>query len=130
MEGRPTVSATLITRPASAAKSDTSAFANCEFLTIPGPDGSRLPARLLKPAGFDPSRRYPVVIYHYGGPGSQVVDNNWSSRGLWHKLLATRGIAVFSVDKQSSTFFGKAGEDRDYRRFGTVHRAGQRAGVG
>jgi len=110
-------------------KLDAAALPRWEFVTLPGPDGSRLPARLLKPAGFDPSRRYPVVIYHYGGPGSQVVDNNWSSRGLWHKLLAARGIAVFSVDNQSSTFFGKAGEDRDYRRFGTVNLAGQLAGV-
>ncbi|HEX2644132.1 MAG TPA: DPP IV N-terminal domain-containing protein, partial [Thermoanaerobaculia bacterium] len=43
-----------------------------ELLTIPGPDGVRLPARILKPAGFDPSRRYPVIVYQYGGPGSQV----------------------------------------------------------
>jgi len=111
------------------AKLDAASLPKWELLTISGPDGSRLPARLLKPVGFDPSRRYPVVIYHYGGPGSQVVDNNWSSRGLWHKLLATQGIAVFSVDNQSSTFFGKAGEDRDYRRFGTVNLAGQLAGV-
>jgi dipeptidyl-peptidase-4 len=115
--------------PMTPSRLDAASLPKWELLTIPGPDGSRLPARLLKPAGFDPSRRYPVVIYHYGGPGSQVVDNNWSSRGLWHKLLAARGIAVFSVDNQSSTFFGKAGEDRDYRRFGTVNLAGQLAGV-
>ncbi len=115
--------------PMAPARLDAASLPQWELLTIPGPDGSRLPARLLKPAGFDPSRRYPVVIYHYGGPGSQVVDNNWSSRGLWHKLLAAQGIAVFSVDNQSSTFFGKAGEDRDYRRFGTVNLAGQLAGV-
>jgi len=108
---------------------DAAALPKWEFLTIPGPDGSRLPARLLKPAGFDPSRHYPVIVYHYGGPGSQVVANAWSPRDLWHKLMAQRGFAVFSVDNQSSLFFGKAGEDRDYRRFGTVNLAGQLAGV-
>jgi len=110
-------------------KLDPAALPQWEFLTIPGPDGSRLPARLLKPAGFDPSRRYPVIIYHYGGPNSQVVDNTWNVRSLWHKLMAEHGFAVFSVDNQSSLFFGKAGEDRDYRRFGTVNLAGQLAGV-
>jgi dipeptidyl-peptidase-4 len=70
-----------------------------------------------------------VIIYHYGGPGSQVVDNAWNVRSLWHKLMAQRGFAVFSVDNQSSTFFGKAGEDKDYRRFGTINLAGQLAGV-
>lgn len=108
---------------------DPAALPQWEFVTIPGPDGSRLPARLLKPAGFDPSKRYPVIVYHYGGPGSQVVDNTWNARNLWHKLMATRGFAVFSVDNQSSAFFGKAGEDRDYRRFGPVNLAGQLAGV-
>ena len=73
-------------------------------------------------------RRYPVIIYHYGGPGSQVVDNDWGGRSVWHKLMAQRGFAVFSVDNQSSIFFGKAGEDRDYRRFGPVNLAGQLAG--
>ncbi len=115
--------------PTTAPKLDAAALPQWEFLTLPGPDGSRLPARLLKPAGFDPSRRYPVIIYHYGGPGSQVVDNQWGGRNLWHKLMALRGFAVFSVDNQSSLFFGKAGEDRDYRRFGTVNLAGQLAGV-
>jgi dipeptidyl-peptidase-4 len=115
--------------PAGAPKLDAAALPRWEFLTIPGPDGSRLPARLLKPAGFDPSKRYPVLIYHYGGPGSQVVDNNWGGRSVWHKLMALRGFAVFSVDNQSSIFFGKSGEDRDYRRFGPVNLAGQLAGV-
>lgn len=102
-----------------------------EFVTVPGPDGLKLPARLLKPAGFDPARRYPVVVYHYGGPASQVVDNRWDTRGrtAWHKLMAERGFAVFSLDNASSLFFGKAGEDRDHRRFGEVNLAAQLAGV-
>src|SRR6185295_19466810 len=80
-------------------------------------------------AGLDPSRRYPVIVYHYGGPGSQIVANAWSPRDAWHKLMAQRGFGVFSVDNQSSLFFGKQGEDRDHRRFGTVNLAGQLAGV-
>jgi dipeptidyl-peptidase-4 len=128
-EVRPAGGGRPIALPSAAAKFDPASFPKWEFLTIPGPDGSRLPARLLKPAGFDPGRRYPVIIYHYGGPGSQMVDNAWNVRSLWHKLMAQRGFAVFTVDNQSSLFFGKQGEDKDYRRFGTVNLAGQLAGV-
>jgi dipeptidyl-peptidase-4 len=128
-EVRPAAGGPPIALPSAAPKFDAASLPKWELLTIPGPDGSRLPAHVLKPAGFDPSRRYPVIIYHYGGPGSQVVDNAWSVRSLWHKLMAQRGFVVFSVDNQSSTFFGKAGEDRDYRRFGSVNLAGQLAGV-
>jgi dipeptidyl-peptidase-4 len=102
-----------------------------ELFTIPGPGGSRLPARILKPAGFDPSRKYPAIMYHYGGPASQVVVNQWDGRrrDLWHKQMAQRGFVVFSVDNLSSIFFGKAGEDRDHRRFGPSNLEAQLAGV-
>ena len=95
--------------PTTAPKLDAAALPRWEFFTIPGPDGSRLPGRLVKPAGFDPARRYPVIIYHYGGPGSQVVDNQWGGRNLWHKLMALRGFAVFSVDNQSLDLLRQGG---------------------
>jgi dipeptidyl-peptidase-4 len=115
--------------PATAPAIDVESLPKWEFLTIPGPEGSRLPARLLKPAGFDPARRYPVITYHYGGPGSQVVENGWNPRAAWSKVMAQRGFVIFMVDNQSSTFFGKAGEDRDYRRMGPGNLAAQLAGV-
>ncbi|HET9212046.1 MAG TPA: DPP IV N-terminal domain-containing protein [Thermoanaerobaculia bacterium] len=115
--------------PSAPPKIDYASLPKWEFLTIPGPDGSRLPARILKPTGFDPSKRYPAIVYHYGGPNSQVVVNSWGARDLWHKLMAQRGFVVFSVDNQSSLFFGKAGEDRDYHNLGPVNLAGQLAGV-
>ncbi len=106
-----------------------------EFLTIPGPDGLRLPAALLRPAGLDgrePGKLHPAIMYHYGGPASQVVVDRWSGRGrgLWHKMMAQRGYAVLMVDNAASTFFGKRGEDRLHRRFGEHNLAAQLAGVG
>jgi dipeptidyl-peptidase-4 len=115
--------------PSTAPRFDPAALPQWEIFTIPGLEGSQLPARLLKPAGFDPTRRYPVIVYHYGGPGSQVVTNAWNVRGLWHQWMASKGYVVFSVDNLSSIFFGKAGEDRDHRRFGEVNLAGQLAAV-
>lgn len=103
-----------------------------EIFTLPGPGGSRLPARMLKPAGLDPAKKVPAVMYHYGGPASQVVENRWSrgrARSLWHKYLATRGYLVLSVDNQASRYFGKKGEDLLHRRFGEVEMQGQLAGV-
>lgn len=101
------------------------------YFTIPGPEGSRLPARMLQPSGFDPTRKYPVIVYHYGGPNSQVIVRRWDTRrrDLWHKRMAQRGYVIFSVDNQASIFFGKAGEDRDHRRMGEVNLAGQLAGI-
>jgi dipeptidyl-peptidase-4 len=70
-------------------------------------------------------------MYHYGGPASQVVVNSWDARrrDLWHKQMAQRGFAVLCVDNLASTFFGKAGEDREHRRFGPTDLEAQLAGV-
>ncbi len=115
--------------PAGAPAFDAARLPRWEFLTIDGPGGVKLPARLLKPAGYDPARRYPAIVYHYGGPGSQEVKNQWSQRGGWHKMMAERGYIVLTVDNRSSLFFGKEGEDRDYRRMSNGNLEAQLAGV-
>ena len=101
------------------------------FLTIDGPDGVQLPAAMLEPAGEPAAGGAPAIMYHYGGPASQVVANRWGSRGrgLWHKMMAQRGYAVLSVDNPGSNYFGKRGEDRLHRRFGEINLAAQLAGV-
>lgn len=102
------------------------------FFTLDGPEGSKLPAQMMVPKDVQQGQRYPVLMYHYGGPASQVVAKRWRDddlRGLWHKYLASQGYVLLSVDNQASSFFGKAGEDRLHRRFGEVELAGQLAGV-
>lgn len=110
---------------------DPAALPEWEYFFLPGPNGVRLPARMLKPAGFDPGRRYPAIMYHYGGPASQVVVNRWDTRrrDLWQKKMAQRGFAILNLDNASSIFFGKKGEDRDHRRFGPANLEAQLAGV-
>ncbi len=110
---------------------DAAALPSWEFLTVPGPNGISLPAALLKPADFDPARHYPVIMYHYGCPASQVVRDAWGSRerGLWHKMMADRGYVVFSIENGASTFFGKHGEDKAHRSFGPGNVEAQMAGV-
>lgn len=109
---------------------DLAALPKWEFFSIPGPGGSRLPARMLKPRQLEPGKKHPVLMYHYGGPGSQVVVDRWGgARELWNHLMVERGFVVFSVDNQASLFFGKRGEDLLHRRFGEIELAGQLAGV-
>lgn len=113
---------------------DLAALPGWKLLTIPGPEGSRLPAMLLEPAGAAADgaagERHPVIQFHYGGPGSQVVGDRWNPiQGLWHKMMASRGYGVLVVDNLASAFFGKRGEDRLHRRFGPTNLAAQKAGV-
>ncbi len=106
------------------------ALPTSELFEIPGPGGSRLPARLIKPAGFDPARRYPVLMYHYGGPAAQTVARSAAGKmWLWHRWMAARGYAVLAVDNEASTYFGKRGEERLHRRFGPLELAAQLAAV-
>lgn len=83
-----------------------------EFFTIPAADGTPLAAQVIKPAAFDSTKRYPVLIYVYGGPQSQEVADRWGGdRFLWHEMLAQRGIVVVTVDNRGTT-----GRGRDFRR--------------
>jgi dipeptidyl-peptidase-4 len=92
-----------------------------EFLKIPGADGKDLPAMLWKPADFDPSRRYPVVIHTYGGPGARVVNDSWGGGGgLFTALLLREGFLVFLLDNRGSGGRGKDFEAQVHRRLGTL----------
>jgi len=121
----------LATLPSKPPVFDAAKLPQWESFHIAGPDGVQLPARRLLPPDFDPERRYPVIMYHYGCPASQVVADRWGTRGrdLWHKMMAERGYVVLSADNRASVFFGKRGEDRAHRRFGPGNLAAQRAGV-
>ncbi len=101
-----------------------------EYLTLKAEDGTVLHARLLKPRGFDPARKYPALIYVYGGPHAQVVVRDYSyAYSLWHQLLAQHGFVVFSLDNRGSTGRGKAWENSIYRNLGQRELADQMVGV-
>ncbi len=79
-----------------------------EFITLPvDADGvpGELDAMLIKPAGFDPGIKYPVVVHVYGGPRTpRVRDRFDGQRYLWHQYLAQQGFVVFIVDTRSSSW--------------------------
>jgi dipeptidyl-peptidase-4 len=117
---------------AAATSYDRASLPRWEFTTIPGPGGVALPARLLKPPGFEVRRRYPVLMFHYGGPESQVVEDSSPerpARELWHVRAAQRGYVVIAADNEASAFFGKTGGERLHRRFGKLELDAQLAVV-
>jgi dipeptidyl-peptidase-4 len=93
-----------------------------EFFAIKTGDGVELNALMMKPADFDPNRKYPVIVYGYGMPGSQVVENIWGlstsyrgfQRHLWHRMMTEKGYIIFSLDNRGTGGRGKAFKDLAY----------------
>jgi len=82
-----------------------------EFLTFKTTDGIELNAYMTKPANFNPDKKYPVIVYGYGGPGSQQVRNVWhGSRGLWHQMMTGIGYIIFCLDNR-----GTGGRGREFK---------------
>ncbi|MCE5247523.1 MAG: S9 family peptidase [Candidatus Polarisedimenticolia bacterium] len=100
------------------------------FLEIDGPAGSKLEASLLLPPDFDPAKKHPALVYVYGGPHAQVVQDAWGGRyALFHQYLAERGFVVFSVDNRGSFGRGRDFERAILGRLGKAELEDQLAGV-
>ena len=103
-----------------------------EFGTLTSADGkTTLHYSLIKPAGFDPSKRYPVVVFVYGGPASQTVVRSWPGRGdhWFNQYLAQNGYVIFSIDNRGTPRRGAAFGGALYGKQGTVEVEDQLAGV-
>ena len=102
-----------------------------EFLTLKGVDGTDLYAKITKPADFDPSKKYPVLVYVYGGPHAQLVTNSWlGGSSLWMPAFATlENYIVFTLDNRGSANRGFAFESAIHRNLGNVEMEDQLTGV-
>lgn len=89
-----------------------------EFVRIPNSKGDTLNGWMLKPANFDPSKKYPVLFCNYGGPGSQQVANRFGATSMWHQMLAQRGFIVVSVDNTGTGFRGEEFKKKTYLQLG------------
>ncbi|SDR09543.1 S9 family peptidase [Pseudoxanthomonas sp. CF125] len=103
-----------------------------EFGTLTAADGKTLlHYSLIKPEGFDPSRKYPVVVYVYGGPAAQTVTRAWPGRSdaFFNQYLAQNGYLVFSLDNRGTPRRGAAFGGALYEKQGTVEVDDQLRGV-
>lgn len=99
--------------------------------TLKAADGmTELWYRMVKPANFDATKRYPVVVYVYGGPHSQLVSNRWRyGSGGWETYMAQKGYIVFVMDNRGTAYRGTAFEQVTHRRLGVVESEDQLKGV-
>ncbi len=97
-----------------------------EFLQIPNEEGTMLNAWMIKPSDFDPSKSYPVLMFVYGGPGSQTVQNSYDAgNGMWYQHLASKGYIVVSVDNRGTGARGRDFRTVTYQQLGKYEIADQ-----
>ncbi len=101
-----------------------------EIGSIKADDGTKLFTRLIKPSNFDPSKKYPVMVYVYGGPHAQMIQNEWlDGSNLWMHWMAEKGYLVFTVDNRGSANRGFEFESGIHRQLGTIEMEDQLQGV-
>lgn len=99
--------------------------------TIKAADGvTNLYYRLIKPADFDPSKKYPAIIYVYGGPHAQMINSGWmnAARG-WDIYMANKGYIMFTLDNRGSSNRGLEFENATFRQLGIEEGKDQVKGV-
>ena len=99
--------------------------------TIKAADGTTdLYYRMVKPHDFDPNKKYPTVVYVYGGPGVRNVEAGWhyASRG-WESYMAAKGYVLFILDNRGSSDRGLAFEQATFRHLGQEEMKDQMKGV-
>jgi dipeptidyl-peptidase 4 len=106
------------------------ATAQVENITLYASDSTKLYGKLMLPANFDNTKKYPVIVYLYNGPHVQLINNRFPESGnLWYDYLTQRGYIVFSMDGRGSSNRGFKFESATHRQLGTVEMDDQMKGV-
>ncbi len=101
-----------------------------QLMTIQKADGTELYGRLIKPTLFDSTKRYPVVVYVYGGPHSQLVTNSWMGGArLWECYMANLGYIMFTLDNRGTSNRGAEFEQVIHRQLGAAELEDQLLGL-
>lgn len=95
----------------------THAYAPKELSSLTTSDGQRIDISIIRPLNFDPSKKYPVMLDIYGGPGAQSVYNEWNPGG-WHQWMAQEGYIVVGVNNRGSGGYGRDFEKIVYEQLG------------
>ncbi|MFN4083195.1 MAG: S9 family peptidase [Bacteroidia bacterium] len=94
-------------------------LSKAEFTTIQNSLDQPLNMYVIKPHNFDSTKKYPVLMYVYGGPGSQTVMNRWGGANyFWYQLLAQNGYMVVSIDGRGTGFKGEEFKKCTYLNLG------------
>jgi dipeptidyl-peptidase-4 len=101
------------------------------MLTLISPDRhTPLYARMVAPAKIDPAKKYPIIVYVYGGPHAQLVSHSWlNAAPLWDHYMASKGYIVFTLDNRGSEHRGFEFESVIHRHLGEYEMADQMAGI-
>ncbi len=101
------------------------------LVTLKTADGKNdLYGRIIKPANFDPTKKYPVVVYVYGGPHSQMVNKSWNyGAQLWQYYMAAQGYVAFTLDGRGTNMRGRDFETAIHRQLGILETEDQMQGI-
>lgn len=105
------------------------ALPETKLMTIKNKNGDDLYCRLIYPINFDSLKKYPVFIYVYGGPHSQMVTNGWLSGGWFLHYMAQKGYIVFTLDNRGTNYRGFEFESCIHRHLGDFEVEDQMCGV-
>ena len=89
-----------------------------EITKIPADDGFSMPAQIQKPKNFRTDRKFPVIMYVYGGPAAPQVSNAWQRDTMWNQMLVDAGYVVVKVDNRSATAISKKLENTIVKHLG------------
>ncbi len=93
-------------------------------------DGTELYYRMIKPHDFDPNKKYPVIVYVYGGPHAQLITNSWlGGANNFFLFLAQQGYIVWTLDSRGSANRGFEFESSIWRNLGSIEVSDQMEGV-
>lgn len=93
-------------------------------------NGTAMYTRTFLPPNFDNSKKYPVVVYLYGGPHAQMITESWlGGANLWFHYMAQNGYIVYTVDNRGSAHKGLNFENATFRQLGTVEMSDQLAAL-
>lgn len=96
-------------------------FTKKEFSSLKTEEGITLNYWIIKPADFDPNKKYPLFMYVYGGPGHNTVTNSYGFSDLsWFEMLAQKGYIVVSVDNRGTAFRGEEFKKCTYKELGKL----------
>ena len=98
-----------------------------EFLKVKNAVGEEMNAFMIKPADFDASKKYPILMYQYNGPESQLVTNSWKMEGVYY--IASRGYIVACVDGRGTGNRSRSWSDGVYKQLGKLETQDQIAGA-